>query len=382
MENSVGAFFSRKHMWKQIKEYRWNIIFFSLLGVLTIIITLLIISFKEHTQQTKDIVGGVFIGSVKDGGWNESHYNGLSMACEELDIELITEEYVAEETEAVKEAVDDLTEKGATIIFLTSNGYGDNVREVVESYPNISFYTVSSEAYAANENTYFARMYQARYLSGMLAAKYTKTNILGFVAGISSPQVNRGINAFLLGARSVNPEVVVKVRFTDSWLDAEAEKEAARKLVEEDGADVLAYHVSESTTVSVAEDLDVYSVGYSIIYGDYSDKLLCNVDYRWDVLYREMIQDYLKGYVAKSTPYWKGISEGAVAIDRISPIVDENTKNLLLMKYNSIDGIHDVFMDEIYDNEGNLRCNEGERISDGALLFDMNWFVEGVEICE
>ena len=369
-------------MWKQIKEYKWNIIFLSLLGVLTVIITLLIISFREHTQHTEDIVGGIFIGSVNDGGWNESHYDGLSMVCEELELKLITEENVAEETEAVRTAVDELVKNGATIIFLTSDGYGDNVREVEESYPDVSFYTVSSESHAANVNTYFARMYQTRYLSGMLAAKYTKTNILGFVAGISSPQANRGINAFLLGARSVNPDVVVKVRFTDSWLDAEAEKEAARRLVEEDGADVLAYHVSESTTVSVAEELGVYSIGYSIIYGDYSDKLLCNVDYRWDVLYREMIQDYLKGDVNKSTPYWRGLGDGAVAIDRISPIVDEETKNMLLMKHNSIDGINDVFMGEIYDNEGRLRCEKGERISDEALLFDIDWFVEGIEICE
>ena len=367
---------------EKLKENIWSILFFIALAVLLVILVHLINTMQKDGHEKGKIVGGVFIGSLRDGGWNQSHYEGLRETCDELGLTLETVEYVKEQEEDCQKAVDELVEKGASVIFLTSDGFGDNVRTVIESYPDIMFYTISPESTAKNVATYYGRMYQMRYLAGMLAGWMTRTNVLGYVAGMDTPQVDRGVNAYLLGARSVNPDVVVKMRLTGTWFDSGKERQAAAELIEKEGADVLTNHSSTANTVDVAEEKGVYSIGYNCMKTAYSDHFLASLTFHWNVLYRAILKDYLRGSVVGKNSYWWGTEEGVVGIEKFSPVVNRKMKRQLSEEGKRFEKGFDVFLGEVKRADGKVMCRKDERISDESLLFDMNWLVEGVELCD
>ena len=218
-----------------------------------------------------------------------------------------------------------------------------------------------------------------RYLSGMIAGGMTQSNILGYVAAMDNQQVDRGINAYLLGARSVNPDARVRVRFTGAWYDTEKEKEQAQALIDE-GADVLTHHSSTPETIRVAEANGVKSIGYNCVDPQFSDRFLASLVFHWDVLYKYILQDYLKGGAQIDVSYWRGASEDVVAVEDISPLVEVDIASDVRKVRKSFDNGFDVFLGEIKSSDGVVMCREDERISDEGLLFGMDWFVEGVEI--
>ena len=358
----------------------WNIVFFALLGMLTII-TLLLIHFAQREEPAlPTIVGGVFIDSVNDNGWNQNHYEGLKDACDKLGCSLEIVEHVDENLPSARAAVETLVGKGCHVIFLTSDGFGNNISRVASDFPDISFYTVSPESDEKNVTSYFGRLYQMRYLSGIIAGMTTKTNVLGFVAAKSNPQVNRGVNAFALGARLVNPNAVVKVRLLNSWKDRERCERAAENLVDIDGADVLTFHTSTPDTLEVADDRGVFSIGYNRQYGNYSEMCLTSVIFHWDMMYKAILQDYRRGVFGKPDYYWWDASDGAVGMSDYSPLVGDEILKKLDETTNWFEEGNDVFAGRIVSNEGKIMCRKDERMSDEALLYGMNWFVDGVEV--
>ena len=365
----------------KFRENIWTIFFLLLLIILTFIIIFIMVTNRPE-KEIEIKIGGVFIDSIDDDGWSEIHYEGLSAACKKLNLPLEIVEYVNENAEDTAPAVEELVKKGCNVIFLTSGGFGNNCQKILESYPDVIFYTVSEECDAFNATTYYGRIYEMRYLSGIIAGSMTKSNTLGFVGGTNTPQVDRGVNAYYLGAKSVNPDVKLKVRFIGSWSDEDAEREAAEKLIFEDGADVLTFHASHPVTIDVAEENGVYSIGYNSVKKEHSDKFLTAVVFEWEPLYEGILADYFKGNVGSKNAYWWGTQYGVVSLSPYSsevpeyliPIIDENMEK--------IRNGWDCFMGNIYRNDGVKMCNEKERISDEALLFRMDWFVEGVEVYE
>ncbi len=365
----------------KFRENFWTIVFVILLFIFFIIVIFMINMTTKQTPK-EERVGAIFIDTIEDNGWNEDHYTGLNKACQDMDLSLNIVQYVNESHEAAESAISELVQKGCTVIFLTSDGFGDNIKDILESYPDIKFYTISTESSATNSTTYFGRMYQMRYLTGIVAGEMTKSNILGFVAATSTPQVDRGINAYLLGARSVNPDAVVKVYFTNSWRDDEAEREAARVLIEDVGADVITYHASLSNSIDVAEELGVYSIGFNSVQKERSENFLTAAVFNWYPLYYDILTDYMKSDYNDNKYYWYGSYFNAVELTELSDEVPEYVDNLIEQANKRFMGVEDVFMNEIYRNDGTLACHDGERISDNALLRNMDWFVEGVEIYE
>ena len=364
---------------KKFRDSIWSVFFILLLVALTGIVLFILISNRQQNERIIK-VGGVFIDSINDGGWSEIHYEGLYAACEKLELPLEIVEHVDETAQATAPAVEELVSKGCNVIFLTSGGFGNNCQEILESYPDVVFYTVSTECDAFNTSTYFGRIYEMRYLSGIIAGTMTKTNILGFVGGTNTPQVDRGVNAYYLGAKSVNPDVKLKVRFIGSWQDEEAERKAAEKLIFEDNADVLTFHASHPVTIDVAEENNVYSIGYNSVKTEHSDKFLTAVVFEWEPLYEGILTDYFKGNV--NNVYWWGAQYGVV---ELSPYSDEVPKELIPVIEENMEKFSngwDVYLGELYRNDGVKMCDENERISDDALLFKMDWFVEGVEVYE
>ena len=325
-------------------------------------------------------VGLILTGEADDDGWNGVHYNGVVSACERLDTRLLLKENVAEGSRRCIEAIHELAKEGAQMIILSSYAYPDEVKDIISDYPEIAFYAISSEYSAENLTSYFGRMYQARYLAGVVAGMKTESNAVGYVAAMPNNEVNRGINAFTLGVRSVNPEAKVYVSWTDSWDDGKREAEATEKLIKELNADVMTYHQNQHYTAETADNAGIYSIGYNEIAEGLSDKYLTAAIWNWDSLYYEIIREFVQGQPNSVSLHWFAIDSGVVGLSEMSPSVDADTLKAVENAENRLKGLNDVFSGVIYDNEGGLRCNEGESLSDETLLTGMNWFVDGVVI--
>lgn len=327
-------------------------------------------------------VGLVLTGTTTDNGWNESHYNGVVSACKELGTELIVKENIAEGTGDCERAVHDLAKKGAKMIILSSYSYPGEVKSVIESYPHIAFYGISSDYSSENMTSYFGRMYQARYLAGIIAGMQTKTNSIGYVAAMPNNEVNRGINAFALGVKSVNPDAAVYVRWSNSWDDDKSEISCTEKLINDKKADVMTYHQNRHNVAITADKAGVFSIGYNQSAEGLSDKYLTAAVWDWESLYYQIIREYVQGKPNTVKQRWFAISSGAVGLTQLSPAVSEEAVKAYNAAKNELMVTDNIFAGVIYDNNGVKRCDSGERLSDDTLLTAMDWYVDGVVIYE
>lgn len=348
--------------------------------LLAVIVAVLLLMGKTQTKKEK--IGFIITGSIDEGGWNGMHYNGASAACEELGVELIVKENIKEFCGECGPAVEELVGKGCKMIILTSFGYVEEVEDIIDKYPDVAFYGNSFNFHAPNITSYFSRMYQARYLAGIVAGMQTQTGKIGYVAAMPTSEVNRGINAFTLGVRRVNPEAVVTVAWSDAWDDEETERRQADALIENVGADVLTYHQNKTYVAQEAEKYGIFSIGYHQSLESHSDKFLTAVVCDWKKTYESIIRQYLRGNSSDIKIYWVGMEENTVKLDDLSPIVSEETKAEITRAQNEILAGHDVFSGVIYDNKGELRCKENQTIRDEVLLEQFDWYVEGVEFYE
>jgi len=336
----------------------------------------------RETKKETAKVGFVMSGSIDEAGWNGRHYAGVKTACDKMNVELIVKENIKEFTGQCNEALRELVEEGAGMIILSSYNYSEEAQEVVKEYPEIVFYVNSSEYHDVNMTSYFARMYQARYLAGIIAGMKTATNKIGYVAAMENNEVNRGINAFTLGVRRVNPEASVVVAWTGSWDDGTKETTAAKELIEFENVDVLTYHQNQPNVVKEADKAGIYSIGYHERVKDVSGKYLTSVICNWEIVYEEIIRGFLTKKANTSDNFWIGIETEAVGLSQYSEevsadIIDEISK----ARTEFLSG-KDVFSGIIYDRDGKLRCGEKEAISDEILLEQFDWFVEGVDFYE
>ena len=352
-----------------------------LVGLISVVLIIVIRSFRLPETERQLTVGCVLIGTKEDMGWNENHYNSILNACRAHGCGFTVRESVAENNVAVSEAVAGLVKEGVNVIFLTSYGYGASMDELARANPRVAFFGIAGEGAAKNATTYFARLYHVRYLSGIIAGATSKTGVLGYVAAMPNAQTNRGINAYAMGVRFANPKARLIVRFTGSWDNEAAERESVA-LLQQQGADVITYHTDKPHSIDEAEKRGLMSVGYEAVHGDYSDRFLTAALYDWEVIYEKVLEDYLSGRTNFSNSYWLGLEDGAVAMHTLSPFVSERARFLASMEKQRIMNDRSMFSGVIYDNKGTLRCEDGERINDRELFTGMDWFVEGVEIYE
>ena len=365
------------------KEYNLKILLATAACIVITVIFLLLFGFEnDNNRQKKLKIGLITIGDIREAGWNANHYNGIKKAAEEFGIEVVVRDKIGENTGKCAVAIEELAEEGVGMIFLASGGYAKEVEETIKKYNNIEFATNYSEVKIKNLSTYFARMFQGRYLSGALAGMRTKTNVIGYVAGMPNSEVMRGINAFTLGVQQVNPNAKVFVMWTNDWDNPEIEKLHAKRLVEEAHADVLTYHQAGASTIEMADSLGVDSIGYNILLDGYSEHYLTSVICKWDVYYRELIQRYLKGEINSVQSAWFGIDRGIVMLSMYSPAVTPEMKLKIDELKQALLDDHLIFSGEIYDNQGNLKCSKDDSISDSKLLERTDWLLRGVEILE
>jgi basic membrane protein A len=349
----------------------------AMLVIVTLSIVLILTTSAQGNAPLK--VGCVFSGSVTETGWNSANYAGISEACASGTTELMIRENIPEEEMPCISAVDSLVAENCSMIFLTSYGYERFTEKLMISYPNVKFCVTGSENADDRLIYYFGRMYEGRYLAGLIAGLTTKSNVVGYVAAMPNNEVNRGINAFALGVRKMNPEARVKVIFTGAWDDAEKEKAAVQKLADM-SADVMAYHQNRENVPQMCDELGIDFIGTYKLSGEYSDHCLTCVDCRWDNIYGSIIRDYQNRRVEHGGIYWTGYSDGAVMLTGFSERVSVRARYEVSFAEERLDAGMNVFSGEIYDNTGVLRCSVGESLGDNSLIYGMDWYLEGVEI--
>ena len=270
-------------------------------------------------------------------------------------------------------------QQGYDMIFATSFGYMDGMYEVAQEFPNIYFEHCSGYKTAKNMSTYFGRIYQPRYLSGIVAGKMTKKNVIGYVAAFPIPEVIRGINAFTLGVRSVNPKAEVRVVWTNTWYDPVKEREAAVALLDE-GADIITQHQDTTEPQKAAQERGALSIGYdSDMRSFVGDTVLVSPMWNWGAYYMKSVQDALDGKW-ETNQYWGGLKEGEsiVMLSDFSPKVSKDIRDLVEAKRKEIlDGVWDVFCGPVRDQRGKAVVPAGKCMNDVDML-NMNFFVEGV----
>lgn len=321
-------------------------------------------------------VGFIYVGPVGDAGWSYAHDLGRQEV-EKMDG--VTTSYVESVPEGpdAERVIANMARKGFGLIFTTSFGYMDPTLKVAQQNPDVIFEHCSGFKLAKNMGNYFGRMYQARYLSGIVAGSMTKSNILGYVAAFPIPEVIRGINAFTLGVQSVNPDAQVRVVWTKTWYDPATEKEAAKSLLDV-GADVITQHQDSPGPQEAAEEAGAYSVGYNSDMSKFAPKAhLTAPIWNWGPFYTKIVKEVQDG-TWKSESLWPGMKEGVVGLAPYGPMVPADVKATVEeAKENIISGDLVVFAGPVKDQEGNVKIAEGEVPADKDLL-GMTWFVEGV----
>lgn len=334
----------------------------------------------EVTVQTTR-VGLILNGSKDDKSWCQSHYEGLCTTAEELNLSVIYEESVP--PEELPERIDEMVEQDCEIIIASTFDYADGMMAAAEKYPGVTFFHATGVGARKNLTTYFGRMYQMRYLCGIVAGLQTKTDKIGYVAAMPISEVNRGINAFALGARSVNPDAEIYVSWTGSWTDDESAEQAAIRLLEEQNIDILTLHTDSIAPLDVAEEYGVFSIGYNIDNSaNYPDTYLTAATWDWESFYTSNILKCLQGKFV-GAHCWEGVSTGIVSLAPFTDNVDSGIAEAVDKEMQRLlSGTFDVFYGPIKDNSGALRVAAGESMTDDSMLNSFDWYVEGVHISD
>ena len=330
-------------------------------------------------QGTDDVfkVAYVYVGPVGDLGWSYAHDQGRQNLDEALDyVETAYSEIVSEGPDAER-VIRDYAEDGYDMIFATSFGYMDSVLTVAEEYPDVLFEHCTGYETADNVAIYDGRGYEGWYLAGITAGRMTKSNILGYVAPYPIPEVVRNLNAFALGARSVNPDAELHPVWIMNWFDPPAEREAAQALLDT-GADVIARESDSTEPDKLAQESGVYAIGYNAISEDVApDAVLTAPIWDWGVYYKDTVE---KAYNDEweSHAYWGHMSDRILELAPFGDMVPQQVRDEVnAVKEEIMSGDLQPFTGPISDNEGELEVAAGETMSDEALL-SFNWLVEGV----
>ena len=352
--------------------------------ILAIMAGIFVINISEaNTQVTETTtkVGVILNGEKNDGSWSQSHYEGLEKTASSLNLEISYKENVT--AEEVDNLVDEFASEGCEIIIANSFEFGESMKQGAKKYPEIYFYHATGVDEGKNLSGYFGRMYQIRYLCGIVAGLQTKSNEIGYVAAFPISEVNRGINAFTLGVRKVNPDAVVYVEWTNSWVDDMAAEEATRKLLDEHSIDLIAMHTDSLKPLEIAEKRGVLSIGYNVDNSEsYPATFLTAAVWDWEKFYTPEILRCLQGKF-EGAHHWESIESGIVSLSPVTQLAAKGTEARVMQEYERLcSGSYDVFYGEVRDQEGTVRVQEGECMTDQVMLNEFDWYVEGVVINE
>jgi basic membrane protein A len=351
---------------------RFMVILAALFGVLPV-------TWPSEAAESKLKVGILHIGSINDAGYNQAHAEGVQAMKKNLpDVEVIEVENVPEGADAER-VMENMVKQGAKLIIPASFGYLEPALRVAQKYPDVKFVHPGGYKRAPNLTTYWASTPEAFYLMGIAAGKATRTNKLGYVVALPISFFLANVNAFELGARSVNPQAETRVVFTGGFLDPGKEATAASALLEQ-GVDVLGVIVdSPITVVQAAEKRGAHSVGYHYIgVQKFAPKgWVSGIAFTWGSLYTRFARHVMDG-TWKSENILGGLGDDYLTIAPFGPSVSPDTVKLVnAKKQEFISGKAQAFQGPIRDNKGVERVKAGEVFPLDDLR-KMDWLVEGV----
>ena len=323
-------------------------------------------------------VGFIYVGPIGDHGWTYQHDQGR-LAVEEAfgdKVETVYVENVAEGPDAER-AITRLARQGAGIIFTTSFGFMDPTIKVAKNFPDVKFEHATGYKRADNVTTYSARFYEGRYVIGQIAARMSKSGVAGYIASFPIPEVVRGINSFLLGAQSINPDFKLKIVWVSTWFDPGKEADAAKVLIGQ-GADIITQHTDSTAPLQIAAEQGVVGFGQAsdMIKFAPNTQLTAIID-DWAPYYVRRVGAVLDG-TWKSEDTWDGMGPGMVGMAPYTNLPDDVVAMATETQAKITSGEFHPFTGPIHNQEGEMVIGEGEVLDDGVLL-GMNWYVKGVD---
>ncbi|MEI5679566.1 MULTISPECIES: BMP family ABC transporter substrate-binding protein [unclassified Mesorhizobium] len=347
--------------------------------ILSIAAAAAVLSFGTMAAEAKTKACFIYVGPIGDFGWSYQHHQGVLQAEKELGDQLETAylESVPEGADAER-AIERFARSGCNIIFTTSFGYMDATNKVAGKFPDVKFeHATGYKREHPNVSTYNSKFHEGRYVQGVIAAKMSKAGVAGYIASFPIPEVVLGINAFMLGAQSVNPDFKVKVVWANTWFDPGKEADAAKALIDQ-GADIITQHTDSTAPMQVAAERGIKAFGQAsdmIAFG--KDTQLTSIVDDWGPYYIHQIKSVIDG-TWKQQDVWDGMKEGNVVMAPYTNMPDDVKKLAEETEAKIKSGEFNPYTGPITKQDGTEWLKAGE-VADNGTLLGLNFYVKGVD---
>ncbi len=324
-------------------------------------------------------VGFIYLGPIGDLGWTYQHDLARQAVVKEFGdkIETTFLENVSEGPDSER-SIEQLARAGNKLIFTTSFGYMEPTLKVAKKYPNVHFEHATGYKRDKNMSTYSGRFYEGRYIQGIIAAKMSKAGVLGYIGSFPIPEVISGINATMLGAQTINPNIKVKIIWANSWFDPGKEADAAKALLDQ-GADVIMQHTDSPAAMQIASERGKLAFGQDSEMIKFGPKAqLTSIMDNWAPYYIARVKAELDG-TWKSEDEWGGLKSKMVVMAPYTNMPDDVKKLAEATEAAITEGKLFPFKCPVVGQDGKeVECKGGDHLADGQVL-GMNFYVKGID---
>ena len=329
--------------------------------------------------QDKTKICFIYVGSKTDGGWTQAHDIGRQALQDHFGDKIETPflESVPEGPDAER-AIERMARSGCALVFTTSFGFMDPTIKVAEKFPDVKFEHATGFKSAPNVATYNSRFYEGRYIQGIIAAKMSKSGVLGYIGSFPIPEVISGINATMLGAQTINPNIKVKIIWANTWFDPGKEADAAKALIDQ-GADIIMQHTDSPAAMQVAAERGKLAFGQDSEMIKFGPKAqLTSTMNNWGPYYIQRVKAELDG-TWKSEDFWGGLKSKLVVMAPYTNMPDDVKKLAEETQAAITEGKLMPFKCPIVGQDGKeVECKGGTHLDDGQVL-GMNFYVKGID---
>ncbi len=323
----------------------------------------------------------IYVGPIGDFGWSYQHHQGALEMQKNLggeeQVELAYLESVPEGADSER-ALERFARSGCNIIFTTSFGYMDATNKVAGNFPDVKFeHATGYKREHPNVATYNSKFHEGRYVQGVIAAKMSKAGVAGYIASFPIPEVVMGINSFVLGAQSVNPDFKLKVVWANTWFDPGKEADAAKALIDQ-GVDIITQHTDSTAPLQVAAERKIKGFGQAsdmIKFGP--ETQLTSIIDNWGPYYTERVKAVIDGNWSQ-IDVWGGMDHGHVVMAPYTNMPDDVKAAAMEIEAKIKAKTFNPFTGPITKQDGTEWLKAGEVAEDGVLL-GLNFYVKGVD---
>ncbi|MCO6390428.1 BMP family ABC transporter substrate-binding protein [Aliihoeflea aestuarii] len=321
----------------------------------------------------------IYVGPIGDFGWSYQHDQGRLEAMEHFGDRLETAylESVPEGADAER-AIERFARSGCDIIFTTSFGYMDATNTVAGRFPDVKFeHATGYKREHPNVSTYNSKFHEGRYIQGVIAGRMSEAGVAGYIASFPIPEVVMGINAFMLGAQSINPDFQLKVVWANTWFDPAREADAATALIDQ-GADIITQHTDSTAAMQVAAERGIPAFGQASDMIEFGPETqLTSIIDDWGPYYIERIQAVMDG-TWEQVDIWDGLAEGHVVMAPYANMPDDVRAEATETEESIRSGAFNPFTGPVNKQDGSVWLAEGE-VAEDSVLLGLNFYVEGID---